>query len=252
MVMERSLTPAMEDYLKLIFNLGKKTTAVRIRDIAKEMKVRMSSVTSMLNTLSRKNLINHEKYEHVELTSEGMKIAQEISLQHEVLFNFLNNILKIDSEVANEDACRMEHAISPVTLKKMIQFMQFIETCPRTGKDWLKHFESYCQQGRPKERCEKYIETFIKNYPKNLEKLKGGKMKEVPLMELSPGEKGEITKVKGSGQIKQRILAMGIVPGTSLEVERVAPLGDPIEVKVKGYHLSLRKEEAKKIYVEIA
>ena len=45
---------------------------------------------------------------------------------------------------------------------------------------------------------------------------------------------------------------MGVIPGAEVEVERVAPLGDPIEIKIKGYHLSLRKEEAANIYVEVS
>ncbi len=73
-----------------------------------------------------------------------------------------------------------------------------------------------------------------------------------PLSDLKPGEGGMITKVGGSGQAHRRILDMGVVPRTRVEVQRVAPLGDPIEVKVKGYYLSLRKEEAANVYVEVA
>jgi Fe2+ transport system protein FeoA len=61
----------------------------------------------------------------------------------------------------------------------------------------------------------------------------------------------KVTKITGNGFIRQRILDMGIVKGTEIEVERVAPLGDPIEIKVKGYHLSLRKAEAANIYLEV-
>jgi len=71
------------------------------------------------------------------------------------------------------------------------------------------------------------------------------------LGELNPGEKGRIAKISGSGHIHRRILDMGITKGTQIEMERVAPLGDPIEVKIKGYHLSLRKGEAANIYVEV-
>ncbi len=72
-----------------------------------------------------------------------------------------------------------------------------------------------------------------------------------PLSELKPGQRGVISKVGGSGQTHRRILDMGVVPQTGVEVERVAPLGDPIEVRIKGYHLSLRKEEAANVYVEV-
>jgi len=70
------------------------------------------------------------------------------------------------------------------------------------------------------------------------------------LAELKPGEKGRVVKVGGKGSGRRRIIDMGLVSGAEIEMERVAPLGDPIEVKVKGYHLSLRKEDAADIYVE--
>jgi len=72
-----------------------------------------------------------------------------------------------------------------------------------------------------------------------------------PLGELKPGEKGKIIRVGGGGGIHRRLLDMGMVSGSEVEVERVAPLGDPIEVRIKGYHLTLRKEEAANIQVEV-
>ena len=74
----------------------------------------------------------------------------------------------------------------------------------------------------------------------------------VPLSELKPKERGTIVKVGGGGPVRRRILDMGVVPGTEVEVVRVAPLGDPVELLIRGYHLSLRKEEAREILVEKA
>ena len=71
------------------------------------------------------------------------------------------------------------------------------------------------------------------------------------LKDLKPGVKGKVLKITSRGQANTRIVEMGVTPGTVVEVERVAPLGDPIDIKVKGYHLSLRKEEAEGIEVEI-
>ncbi|OQX20908.1 MAG: ferrous iron transport protein A [Candidatus Altiarchaeales archaeon A3] len=73
---------------------------------------------------------------------------------------------------------------------------------------------------------------------------------EKTLNELKVGDKAEIVKLKGAGDVKRRLLDMGVVKGTTIEIERVAPLGDPIEIKVRGYNLSLRKEEASKIIVK--
>jgi len=72
------------------------------------------------------------------------------------------------------------------------------------------------------------------------------------LSELKPGQKGKVVKVSGSGAIHRRILDMGVVPGAEIEVERVAPLADPVEFKLLGYHLSLRKEEARNVHVEVS
>jgi Fe2+ transport system protein FeoA len=72
----------------------------------------------------------------------------------------------------------------------------------------------------------------------------------IPLSELKPGQKGQIEKVAGDGAVKRRIRDMGVTTGSLVEVVRVAPMGDPIDVKIKGYHLSLRKQEAADIQVK--
>lgn len=68
---------------------------------------------------------------------------------------------------------------------------------------------------------------------------------------LKPGKRGIVKRVSSGGALKKRLLDMGIVPGCSLEILRTAPLGDPVEVRIRGYNLSLRKEEAVRVYVEV-
>ena len=70
------------------------------------------------------------------------------------------------------------------------------------------------------------------------------------LSEMKQGEKGIVIRVAGNGALRRRILEMGIVKGTEVFVEKYAPLKDPIELILKGYHLSLRVEEAAQITVE--
>ncbi len=70
------------------------------------------------------------------------------------------------------------------------------------------------------------------------------------LRELKPGQQGRVTSVGTSGSMKRRIMDMGVTPGVEIKVIKVAPLGDPIEVNVRGYELSLRKDEAAQIVVE--
>ncbi len=72
-----------------------------------------------------------------------------------------------------------------------------------------------------------------------------------PLSQLMPAESGRIIRVGGGGEIRRRLLDMGVVPGAAVTVQRVAPLGDPVEIRVKGYDLALRKQEAEKVQVEL-
>ena len=71
----------------------------------------------------------------------------------------------------------------------------------------------------------------------------------VPLSLLQPGDQGEVVEVQAQGQVRQRLLEMGFIRGARLRVEKLAPLGDPMELVIKGYHLSLRREESSCILV---
>ncbi len=73
---------------------------------------------------------------------------------------------------------------------------------------------------------------------------------EKSLKELKPGEKGTIKKISGEGAVKRRLMDMGVTRGAEVLVRKVAPLGDPIEVNIRGYELTLRKAEADNIQIE--
>ncbi len=73
----------------------------------------------------------------------------------------------------------------------------------------------------------------------------------VTLNVLKPGQEGTVVSLGEKGPMKRRIMDMGVTPGTLIKVIKVAPLGDPIEVNIRGYELSLRKSEAEHIQVEI-
>lgn len=68
---------------------------------------------------------------------------------------------------------------------------------------------------------------------------------------LRPGQKATITKINGNGALRRRFVEMGVVKGETILIERHAPLGDPVEYFIKGYHLALRKEEAALIEVQL-
>ena len=72
------------------------------------------------------------------------------------------------------------------------------------------------------------------------------------LAKLKPGETGKITAIGSIGPLRRRLMDMGVLVGVQVKVLKVAPMGDPIEVSIKSYNLSLRKNEAEGIAVEVA
>ena len=167
----KALSSTIEDYLEAILNLEKDKKIVRVKDIAQKMEVKLPTVTSMLNNLVEKGLINHEKYEYVELTKKGKRIAKDVYRRHVIFRDFLTGILNVDTITAEEDACRMEHVVSPVTLEKFVKFMEFIESCPRGGSDWLLRFDEYQKHGRDEDKCLERMKHFEKRYGAEIKKL---------------------------------------------------------------------------------
>ena len=74
----------------------------------------------------------------------------------------------------------------------------------------------------------------------------------LPLSSLPPGSAGKVTEIKVPGASRPRLMEMGLLVGTPVELVRFAPLGDPVEIKVRGYHLTLRKHEADQIFVSVS
>ena len=124
---EKIITPTMEDYLEAIYSLGKERRVVRVKNIAKRIGVKMPTVTNMLKSLSQKGFIEYEKHEFLELTQKGRKVGKEMDRRHQIIRNFLTDILKIDSVVADEEACKIEHGMSSETLERLTQFIDFIQ-----------------------------------------------------------------------------------------------------------------------------
>ena len=76
-------------------------------------------------------------------------------------------------------------------------------------------------------------------------------MNEVSLNTLNPGERGTVERInRAAGKVRQRLLEMGLINGTTVEIVKFAPMGDPIEVRVRGYRLSLRRLEAEAVIVK--
>ncbi len=113
----------MENYLEAIFVLQKEHGHAHVKDIAKTIRIKMPSVTEALRKLKRSKLINYERYSAIPLTRRGKNIAQRVMKRYQDLYGFLHGILKIESEIAQEDACKIEHVISSRSLRGLNKFI---------------------------------------------------------------------------------------------------------------------------------
>ena len=151
--MTEQLSPNLEDYLETIFLLESATSSARAKDIADRMKVQRASVTGALHALSEKGLINYQPYSSVTLTPEGFRLATRIMHRHKVLKEFFQKVLDLPADVAETNACRIEHQIDDTLLERLTRFVQFIDECPRTGSDWLDAFSRSCSADKPSRDC---------------------------------------------------------------------------------------------------
>ena len=127
---QNPLSESLEDYLETILRLQATKTVARSKDIADMLNIKRGSVTGMLKKLADNKLINYEPYGYVTLTPEGRKIASAIDRRHIFLRDFFHRVLKVDEKIADQTACRMEHAMDKQTFKKFRNFIKKIDTCP--------------------------------------------------------------------------------------------------------------------------
>jgi len=210
--MNEKLSSSMQDYLEAILELSSQNEEVRITDIAERLCLTKASANQATQALVKRGLVTHRHYGPVVLTESGREEAEKVRYRHDILRNFLVDTLGVDPKVAEQDACLMEHTISQETLKRLVQFME-----------------------------------------RNDNKKDGVKMPvltDVKLSDLSVGSRAVVKRISSSGSVKKRILEMGLTVGTMLEVKGIAPMGDPIDILVKGYHLTLRKKEAALVLVQ--
>ncbi len=159
------LSESLEDYLETILELEKTSKVARVKDIADKMDVLQGSVTGALKTLAEKGLIDYQPYSFITLTRKGAAIAREITRKHAVIKEFLQNVLLMDSEKAEQNACRMEHAMDRAAIDRLVHFIEYIHYCPRTGDDWINGFVSYYSRDEhDRVDCRRCIDACVERY----------------------------------------------------------------------------------------
>jgi Mn-dependent DtxR family transcriptional regulator/Fe2+ transport system protein FeoA len=311
----KRLSASMEDYLEAIYHIVSEKKAARAKDIAVRMAVNSASVTGALRLLADKGHINYAPYDVITLTPEGETLARDIVRRHEILKDFFTKILDVNEQEAEDNACKMEHAISPLIIDRLVRFVEFIQVCPRGGEEWIGGFRQFCEKDDTLSGCEDAISRclddlkkrqeqfqhaksphnidrlvrfveFIQICPRGGEEWIGGfrqfcekddalsgceyaiakclddlkkrqkqfqqaKREVITLESLESGQVARLIRVKGKGTLVDKLKELDITPGSIIELEDVETTADSVNIKVRGYHLSLRRDDFSKIELEL-
>ncbi|HBF33085.1 TPA: DtxR family transcriptional regulator [Candidatus Sumerlaeota bacterium] len=248
--MSEAISGSMEDYLETVYQIVQEHQVARPKDIGKALGVTGPSVTKALRWLADHGFIHYAPFELVTLTEKGEKAAKQVVRKHEALRDFLVRVLAVEAKEADEAACKLEHALSPDILERFIQYADFVDTCPRNRGKCFERFAWHCNQNQTtSDNCETCVGESLDNVRQKKQKKDDAGTKPALLKNMLPGFKGRIAQLSHRTSIGQRLSEMGIETGAVIEVEKVTGEGDMIQIKIKAYHLSLRKEEAAHIRV---
>jgi DtxR family Mn-dependent transcriptional regulator len=138
----------IEEYVEVIYTLEMEFGRAHTSNIALKLNIKPPSVTEMLQKLHDMDFIIYEPYRGAKLTPSGMKLGQKLMQSHKTLTEFFE-IIGIDKETAEVDACQIEHHVTPKTMKQMNKFIEFVQNAP-CEPIWLKHFKYFDKTGRRK------------------------------------------------------------------------------------------------------
>jgi DtxR family Mn-dependent transcriptional regulator len=210
---------SVEDYLKAVYDLSRNGTVVSTTEISRTLKVAPASVTEMLKKLAENGYVNYSPYHGSSLTEKGLQGAQKVARKHRLLEKFLSDILHIRTDQVHSQACEMEHTLSDEAEESLCRFLKHPDTCPDDGK-----IIPACNL--PFTSCEECIQL----HNKGLEEVGKRRQNLVSVCSLKAGASAKVSFIRGEHRVLQRLLDMGLTPGTAIKIERVAPLKGPVEV----------------------
>jgi len=219
--MQRSLiSKESEEYLEAIYRLEEKRGFAKTSELASQLKVAPGSVTNTIESLERRGLVIHEPYKGVKLTKKGRKLALRVIRKHRLAERLLTDVLHLDWSGVHDAACELEHAIGKEVVKPLDKSLGHPKTCPH---------------GNP-------IPSELGMVVEEKSEL---------LTDLKPGESGIVVKItEEKRDMLQYLASLGLVPGTSVEIEEKAPFNGPIIVRARGASYALGHNVASVIWVK--
>ena len=237
---DSEISSSLEDYLETIYLLVQEQGFARVKDVARARDVKAASVSIALRRLAELDLVRYERREYIALTAAGERAGRRVFSRHRLLTRFFQEVLNMQGPAASEQACAMEHSLTDEAMDGMARFFDFLGTCPSV-------IESFrvCPAiaGRKPAAHGEHLPEWCATCGKK----KGAST--MSLADVKPGRRAVVTKISAGGALRQRLLDMGVLPETPIDIERVGLGGDPFWVRCQGARLALRRSEAQSILV---
>jgi len=210
-------TPTLEEYLETIYKLAGNDVA-KPTQIADAMGVSGPTVTATLKRLVAQGFVLREGTD-VRLTTEGVARSIDIVRKHRIAERFLVDVLGLDWEAAHEDACLLEHALSPRVLEALERYLGDPTVCPH---------------GHP-----------IPSADGSIAQSFGGS-----LDEINPGSSARVLRVAEDDELLGYLGSLGLTPGTVVSVIDAEPFGGPLTIEVGESRRALARDIARRVTVE--
>jgi DtxR family Mn-dependent transcriptional regulator len=235
--LESDLSSSLEDYLETVYLLVQEHGFARVRDIARARDVKAASVSIALRKLAELGLVRHERREYVALTPTGEQAGRRVFTRHRLLTRFFEQVLDMPAQAASEQACAMEHSLTDEAMDRLVRFFEFLGACPFVIETFRRCPMALGARHKPGDSIPAEACAIC---------AKNGKIKSTRLGDLKQGQTAVVTHINARGAQRQRLLDMGILPDTAVDIER---FGDPLWVRCHGARLELRPAEANSILV---
>ena len=147
------ITHSAAHHLMAISDLLHRNGYARVSDVARRLDITRGSASITLKALRERGLVKEDENKFLQLSDKGKSLVQKIQSKRLILIKFLKDVLKVDPEIAEVDACKVEHLISHETGEKLLTFVQFLFSPEARTHEILQAFDSYQLQCEDSETC---------------------------------------------------------------------------------------------------
>jgi len=243
------LSESQQDYLKIVLDLINEKKVARTKEIAHRKGVSMPSVTEAMQKLSQEDYVQYSVREFIELTPKGEEVALRLTSKYAFLKHFLVDVLGIKDEIADKDACKLEHHLDKSTLDRFILLYQFLTECQKNDKRTINLFRECINAAESDYYCDPACKScFVSsNFPHRDSK----KTVHTLLSKLKRGQKGRVIMLGPDSEIRLSLIDKGLLPGSLFHVEEAGDAGSPFVIQTDGCLIKLDDAAAKMIEVAI-